>query len=62
MYFLLRQGYVRGRSRRRLALPIQKGVIFMSIEQLLLMLAFLRPGLVSSISVSKNTVTIRIKK
>ncbi len=39
-----------------------KEVIFMSIGYILLLIRLFELGRVSSISVSKNTVTIRIKK
>ena len=59
--FLLRQGYDRG-DLWRLALPTKEEVIFMNIEYILLLLRFIEQGKVSSITVTKSFVTIRIKK
>ena len=39
-----------------------KGVIFMSIEYILLLLRLVEQGAVSSVTVSQTMVTVRIKK
>ncbi len=41
---------------------LNKEVIFMNIEYILLLLKLVEQGVVSSITVSKTIVTVRIKK
>lgn len=54
----------RGATGRPVAVgtSLNKGVIFMSMEYILLLLALCGQSGISSVTVSENSVTIRIKK